>query len=158
MLESDGFGKHLSICQCQVWRFGGKPSILRLALKPQKNWQSSWIFAWQNMNTTQHLFKLIVRLQIALYTVFDRTVAVAGCSHCCCLGTANIIINGLPICTCTRMLQLLLLWLMFINSKCHQQTVNSTCLEILKLLLLLFRSSKCHRQTANIHFRHCCCL
>ena len=29
------------------------------------------------MNTTQHLFKLIVRLQIALCIVFDRTVAVA---------------------------------------------------------------------------------
>ena len=29
------------------------------------------------MDTTQHLFKLIVRLQIALCIVFDRTVAVA---------------------------------------------------------------------------------
>ena len=29
------------------------------------------------MNTTQHIFKLIVCLQIALCIVFDRTVAVA---------------------------------------------------------------------------------
>ena len=37
-----------------------------------------------------------------------------GCSHCCCLETANVN-NRLPICTCNRMLQLLLL-LLFINS------------------------------------------
>ena len=45
-----------------------------------------------------------------------------GCSHCCCLETANIIINRLPICTCTRMLQLLLLLIM--KSKYHQQAAN----------------------------------